>query len=132
MLLKQVLKAAGVGLVAGLILATIAPRAEAKCLTNDKWNGPDKIQHAGIGGVAGFLFSANSGKFSDGLKAGIALGVGKELIDLTGDGTCSLQDAMATIIGSAVGAGLGVGLSIMVDRNAAGQRVTTVAIHKEF
>lgn len=120
-------------LAAVVVLATSCQPAQAGgCTAKDKWTGPDKIQHLGMGAAGGFLFAAQSGSYRDGLLAGAAVGVGKELLDLAGGGTCSLQDAVVTAIGGAIGAGAGVGLSVMIDRNAAGQRVTTVTIHKEF
>lgn len=85
-------------------LALAGALAQAACLTDDAWVGPDKQQHllagAAIGSLGALLFQSAS----DGFALGVAAGVLKEARDSAGFGTCSLQDAVVTAAGSALGA----------------------------
>lgn len=77
---------------------------QAKCVANDKWNTPDKVEHF----AAGMLISGYTGAHTEspmkGFLWGAGFGLAKEALDSTGLGTCSLQDFLATTAGAAFGA----------------------------
>lgn len=90
-----------------LVLATAAaPVMAGKCMTNDSWTSPDKPKHLAAGAAIG---AAGTLVFRDpkvGFWAGTAAGFGLEIYSArTGHGTCSLQDALVTTAGAALGAG---------------------------
>ena len=74
------------------------------CTTKDAWTGPDKNKHFAVGvamGTAGTLV------FKDPKPAFITaslVGLGKEIYDSRGHGTCSFQDFAVTALGAGVGA----------------------------
>lgn len=110
-----------------LALLAAAP-ALAGCTAKDSWRGPDKIEHFALGAGVGMASTlANDGDFWTGVKWASAVAVGKEALDATGLGTCTLQDAVTTIVGGVVGASLGVGLSVMRERDK-----TTVTVSMKF
>lgn len=85
----------------------LAGGTHGKCLTNDSWTGIDKAAHFGSGaaiGAAGTMLS--KGNVWVGIGAGTIVAVAKESYDAghPQNHTCSVQDAAATIAGSALGA----------------------------
>lgn len=86
------------------LLLVLATSANAKCLTNDRWVGYDKVQHVTVGLFIGAGVTAQTGDPLKGFAAGTAVGALKELADARGSGTCSLQDFAVTAIGAAAGA----------------------------
>lgn len=113
-------------LVAGsAIVASCVPiEAEAKCLANDAWRGPDKTLHAQVGAAVGFVGALNNGSALEGAKWAALVGGAKEALDATGSGTCSLQDFLVTVAGGALGAGLGKGLYLTLDPRAKAVQLT--------
>lgn len=89
--------------LSALILSFFLSAPSAKCLTHDKWTGPDKNKHLLIGGTVGYLGATYTGEFLPGL---LAAGVTGVAIELTG--VCSVQDALVTLLGGALGAGTGI------------------------
>lgn len=82
----------------------IAASANAKCIANDSWGGPDKVKHFAAGAAIG---SAGTVVFKDphkGFLAGVLVGGLKEAYDAKGHGTCSVQDFAVTALGAAAGA----------------------------
>ena len=82
-----------------LVLCVAAAAANARCLTNDKWTGPDKVKHFGAGMAIGSGVTLLSRRPDYGFWAGAAAGV---LIETRG--VCSLQDAVVTAVGAGAGA----------------------------
>ena len=110
---------------AAATLATCAPApALAKCRANDAWRGPDKVVHAQVGALVGLAGSLNNGSWLEGVAWAAVAGAGKEIYDATGAGDCSFQDLAATVVGGALGAGLGKGLYLTFDPRARSVQVT--------
>ena len=103
---------------AAAIVLSCATPAQAKCITNDNWRGPDKVLHGQGGAVLGFIGTMYTGNPWHGIALATAAGVGKELMDSDGSGQCSLQDALVTIAGGAVGSAIGRGVYIYFDPRA--------------
>ena len=119
------LTAATVCVAGAAIVASCMPLdANAKCTANDAWRGPDKTQHAQGGALAGFVGSMNNGSFAEGVAWAAIVGAGKEALDATGSGTCSLQDFLVTVAGGALGAGLGKGLYLTFDPRAKSAQIS--------
>ena len=78
--------------------------AHAKCIANDKWHGPDKQHHPLLGGLSGAVGAMYFNDPWRGALTGTAIGATKELVDLSGAGTCSFQDFAVTSAGSFLGA----------------------------
>lgn len=87
-----------------LLALVLATSANAKCITNDRWTGPDKNLHLAAGLFAGAGAMAQTQDPFKGFLFGTAVGALKEVVDSRGSGTCSLQDFAATAVGAAVGA----------------------------
>ena len=94
-------------LITILLAALLAMPAQARCITNDAWRGPDKTQHLGLGAVIGMAGTLQSGNRWHGFAWGTGIGALKELADSDGSGTCSLQDFAVTALGAAIGAQAG-------------------------
>ncbi len=77
---------------------------QAKCVANDKWNTPDKVEHFAAGALISGYVGAQTESPMRGFWWGMGAGAAKEAIDSTGLGTCSLQDFAATAAGAAFGA----------------------------
>ena len=90
--------------VLAVAAACLLGTAQARCIANDKWLGPDKVKHFAVGvaiGSAGvFVFK----KPRDAFIAGALVGAAKEVYDARGRGTCSAQDFAVTALGAAAGA----------------------------
>lgn len=108
-----------------LLCAVLHNMVQAKCITNDKWSGPDKIEHAMAGGIISMATTLHTGDPWKGFAWGAGIGVGKELLDAGGMGTCSLQDLLVTVGAAALGASAGYQLVLVRDRQS---RTTTVGI----
>ena len=90
-------------LVGALLVVCCSP-TQAKCIANDRWRGHDKQLHAGFGAAAGTVGTLYFNDPWKGALTGVAVGAAKEMIDLSGAGTCSFQDFAVTAAGSFVGA----------------------------
>jgi uncharacterized protein YfiM (DUF2279 family) len=108
------------------------PAHAGRCTAKDKWSGPDKTLHMQAGGAIGFVGALDKGDYWQGVRWAAYVGAAKELVDATGQGTCSVQDFVATVVGGAIGSGLGVGLSMFKDKDGAGKDRYTVTVTKEF
>lgn len=100
-----------------ILIATLALACApvfGKCTASDSWHGQDKQLHFGGGAAIALLVTAHTRDPMTGFWSGVAVGAGKELLDATGSGTCSLQDFLVTVAGSAVGAFTG---HIVIRRN---------------
>lgn len=92
-------------IILAISIALAAPAAvNAKCMTNDKWLGRDKIQHFVVGSTIGFGATLATKDPMQGFLWGVGIGAVKELVDMDGSGTCSLQDLGITALGAAFGA----------------------------
>lgn len=95
-------------IIASFILAFSMVSANALgCKANDNWGGLDKREHAFIGFVAGTLGTLGAKTQWGGLAAVSVMAAGKEMIDATGRGTCSLQDFAVTVAGGVLGSAYG-------------------------
>lgn len=102
----------------GLALALAAGAARAQ--SGDEWLGADKALHftasaliSGSGYALGaWGFEATAPRVFLGAGLGLAAGVGKELVDLAGDGDPSWRD----LAWDALGVGVGVTAAWLVDR----------------
>lgn len=88
-------------IIVGLLSAA---SVQARCITNDRWTGPDKVQHLAIGAGISWVGTLHTKDPMKGFYWGAAAGIAKELLDADGSGTCSLQDAAVTVVGAAIGA----------------------------
>ena len=91
-------------LIAAAVLSAAVSSPQARCVANDSWRGADKTQHAAVGAAIGWIVTLQTRKVSEGVFWSAVAGVGKELLDSDGSGTCSLQDAAVTVLGGVVGA----------------------------
>jgi putative lipoprotein len=107
-----------------------APVAAALCLAPgsaraadpDPWFGPDKALHltvstlvAGAGyGMTSLFTDRIAARMAFGAGLGVAVGAGKELLDLTGFGDPSWKDFTWDVIGTAVGIGIAVTIDLAV------------------
>jgi len=121
---KLIAEAIGYMLVIALIFGSSI--LWAKCITNDTMRGWDKKAHFAGGAVIATVATMHTGDPWKGFWVGTAVGVAKEALDATGVGTCSLQDALATTAGAALGAWTG---GLIVTRV---QGRTVVAYATEF
>lgn len=117
-----------------LICAAVScqPAHAGGCTAKDKWKGPDKVLHATGGAIIGSIVALDEGDYWKGVRWSAYVGGAKELLDSTGVGSCSLQDFIATVAGGMIGSGLGVGLSLLKDKDPAGGNRYTVLVTKEF
>lgn len=90
-----------------IVYAFVASSAHAKCITNDKWRGDDKQQHALAGLGIGYIATMQTKDPVEGFLWAAGIGAAKEAVDATGGGQCSLQDFLVTALAGGVGAGLG-------------------------
>ena len=90
-----------------VVYAFVASSAHAKCITNDKWRGDDKAQHALAGMGIGYIATMQTKDPVEGFLWAAGIGAAKEAIDATGGGQCSLQDFLVTAAAGGIGAGLG-------------------------
>ena len=93
--------------VAFFVYTVIVSAAHAKCITNDKWRGDDKAQHALAGLGIGYIATMQTKDPMTGFLWAAGIGAAKEAVDATGGGQCSLQDLLVTALAGGVGAGLG-------------------------
>lgn len=108
-----------------IVLALLSADAWAGCTSRDKLSGQDKALHFVAGGVVGMAVTLQTESAWAGFAAGAALGLAKELADSGGGGVCSAQDALATAIGAAVGARVGL---MLIPMRGGGM----VAYHRTF
>lgn len=87
-----------------LAAAAACLNAEARCISNDSWRGPDKVLHFGAGAFAGGMGTLAFKSPHKGFTLGLAAGALKEFYDSRGHGTCSAQDFAYTALGAAAGA----------------------------
>jgi putative lipoprotein len=103
-----------------LALALVLASSAASAQSSDDWFGADKALHfsasaliAGGGyAVGAWTFEATWPRVLLGAGVGLAAGVGKELIDLAGDGDPSWRD----LAWDALGTGVGVTVAWLIDR----------------
>jgi uncharacterized protein YfiM (DUF2279 family) len=119
-------------LVAICAAVSCQPAHAGGCTAKDKWSGPDKTLHFGGGAAAGFIGALHNDDYWQGVRVSGYVAVGKEALDALGGGTCSLQDALATIAGGMIGAGLGIGVSLLRDKAPDGTARTTLLITRAF
>lgn len=91
-------------LIVAAALSAAVSSPHARCIANDSWRGADKSKHAAVGAAVGWIVTLQTGKVADGVLWSAVAGVGKELLDSDGSGTCSLQDAAVTVLGGVIGA----------------------------
>lgn len=101
-----------------LLAATLPAGAAAGCRADDAWRGPDKTQHAVLGGVTAMATTLGTGSRAKGFLAGAGVGALKELSDSTGRGDCSLRDLLVTVAGAGAGALTGGWLLTYADGKA--------------
>lgn len=90
---------------AAFILAlALSFSANARCISNDAWTGPDKTKHFAVGAAIGSVGTLVFKDKYDGILAGVAVGLAKEIYDSRGHGTCSAQDFAVTALGAMAGA----------------------------
>jgi uncharacterized protein YfiM (DUF2279 family) len=78
-------------------------RSHARCTARDSWHGEDKLEHLALGTlVSGFVGAATQDPWQ-GVYWGVGAAIGKEVLDSTGMGTCSAQDAIWTLAGVGLG-----------------------------
>jgi uncharacterized protein YfiM (DUF2279 family) len=78
--------------------------SHAKCTAHDRWLGEDKALHiAGTALIAGWVGTATNDPMK-GFLWGAGVGVAKEVLDSSGQGTCSAQDLAASLLGAGIGA----------------------------
>jgi uncharacterized protein YfiM (DUF2279 family) len=89
--------------VLAVAAACLIGSAQARCITNDSWRGPDKTKHFAVGVAIGSSGVLLFNKPREAFWAGVAIGAAKELLDAS-RGTCSAQDFAVTALGAAAGA----------------------------
>ena len=74
-----------------------------KLVVNDAWTGPDKNKHFAVGLLSAFIVGMLLNP-AVGLVTGITLALCKEVYDAVSEkGTPSVQDCIATVVGSVIG-----------------------------
>ena len=91
-------------IVAGLLFLCLSSVSFGQCTSHDSWTGQDKAKHLAVGAVIGAAGTLVFKKPEYGFLAGTVAGLGKELYDRKGHGTCSAQDFAVTALGAAAGA----------------------------
>ncbi len=112
-------RALRIGLV---VLACCAVAPEARAADPDPWIAKDKALHFGVSaGIAGATYAAGAAIFDArghalllGGGVTLAIGAGKELVDLAGYGDPSWKDFAADVAGTIVGLGLAWALDLAV------------------
>lgn len=84
--------------------ACLLGNAQARCITNDSWTGPDKAKHFAVGAALGSAGVLAFNKPRQAFIFAASVGLAKELYDSRGNGTCSAQDFAMTALGAAAGA----------------------------
>jgi uncharacterized protein YfiM (DUF2279 family) len=107
MILKKLASAIYLAICAAAILLVTGMSAHAKCTSKDRWTGQDKQQHLLMGSVIALAGTVGHKDPWMGFAYGAGAGLLKEAIDSRGSGTCSAQDLAVTLIGAAIGAGIG-------------------------
>lgn len=88
-----------------LAMLMVSTAAQARCITNDPWTGPDKVKHLGVGFAVGSSVTLATKRPIVGLLSGAGVGIAKEVYDSRRPGhVCSIQDAIVTAAGAAAGA----------------------------
>ena len=91
--------------VAAFVLALmLSVSADARCISNDAWTGPDKTKHFAVGVAVGSIGTLVFKDKNNAILAGVAVGLAKEIYDSRGNGTCSTQDFAVTALGAMAGA----------------------------
>lgn len=90
--------------VLAVAAACLIGSAQARCITNDSWHGPDKTKHfaAGVAIGSGGVLLFNKPRHA--FAFGVLVSAAKEAYDAGGHGTCSAQDFAVTALGAAAGA----------------------------
>lgn len=103
--------------IASILLAFSMVSANAlTCTAKDRWTGNDKTEHALMGFAAGMMGTLGAQTPWGGVVTFTAMAAGKELLDATGRGTCSLQDFAVTVAGGLAGSAFGNLLIIPKDK----------------
>jgi putative lipoprotein len=107
---------------AAVLLATFAIGSPARAADRDPWFGKDKALHFGVSaGIAATSYTAGAIVFDARghalLAAGgitLAVGAGKELLDLAGYGDPSWRDFVADVAGTVVGLAVAWSVDLLV------------------
>lgn len=116
------MKTRSLPLAAFALAMTLASPARAADPDPDPWLGKDKALHFGVSaGLAGAgyamgaaLFDARGHALASAGAATLAVGAGKELLDLAGYGDPSWRDFAADVAGTIVGLALAWGIDLAV------------------
>lgn len=109
-------------LAIGIVVGLVASAREGRAEDSDPWLGRDKALHFGASAVIGAggyavgtaIFDARGHAMLFGAGLALAVGAGKELLDMTGFGDPSWKDFAWDAMGAATGVAVAWGIDLLV------------------